>query len=62
MISAGGTYAMGRALAHLLNVGSPYAVTFLLLPSNEMHLWSFFTWSTARLKWLVTLSGENTCV
>jgi hypothetical protein len=35
---------------------------FLLLPKSSIHRGSFLTWSTARLKWLVLLSGENTSV
>ena len=37
------TYAIGLTFAHLLNVGSPYAVIFLLLPSNSIHFSSLFT-------------------
>lgn len=39
----GSTYAIGLALAHLLNVGSPYAIIFLLLPNSATALSSTFT-------------------
>jgi len=56
------SYAIGLALLHLFQVGSPYAVIFLLFPSNSVHRESFLTWSNALLKWLVLLSSEKTSV
>lgn len=56
------TYAMGPALAHLPDVGSPYALIFFALPNISMHRGSFLTWSAALLNWLILLSGANTSV
>ncbi len=56
------THAIGLALLHLLNVGSPKAVIFLLSPSKSVQRESFLTWSNDLLKWAVLLSSEKTSV
>ena len=56
------TYAMGRALRHLLDVSWPCAMIFLGSPSKRWHSGSFLMMSTARLKLAILLSGAKTSV
>lgn len=55
-------HAIGRALAHLLDVGSPKARILLSLPSTSLTRESALILSTARLNCRVLLSGEKISV
>lgn len=55
-------HAIGPALAHLLEVGSPKARILLSVPSNSLTRESALILSTARLNCRVLLSEEKTSV